>query len=73
MNDAAGRDLEIGLQLWTLRDLVASDLPAALAATRDAGFRTVEDEDASDPVAAARASNDGLRRLIGQPSPIPAN
>jgi sugar phosphate isomerase/epimerase len=33
----------------------------------------VEDEDASDPVAAARASYDGLWRLIGQPSPIHAN
>jgi sugar phosphate isomerase/epimerase len=39
---AAGGDLEIGLQLWTIRDLMAGDLPAALAATRDAGFCSVE-------------------------------
>ena len=38
---AAG-ELEIGLQLWTLRDLVATDLPAALRATREIGYRTVE-------------------------------
>ena len=42
MSAPAGGPLEIGLQLWTIRDLVARDLPAALAATRDAGFRTVE-------------------------------
>jgi sugar phosphate isomerase/epimerase len=42
MNGPTASDLEIGLQLWTLRDLVASDLPAALAATREIGYRTVE-------------------------------
>ena len=42
MNAAADGELEIGLQLWTLRDLVASDLPAALAATREIGYGSVE-------------------------------
>jgi sugar phosphate isomerase/epimerase len=42
MSASAAGGLEIGLQLWTLRDLVASDLPAALAATREIGYRTVE-------------------------------
>ena len=42
MNASAAGGLEIGLQLWTLRDLVASDLPAALAATREIGYGTVE-------------------------------
>lgn len=42
MNAPAAGDLEIGLQLWTLRDPVTSDLPAALAA-RDSfeGLRRV--------------------------------
>ncbi len=41
-NAPGGGGPEIGLQLWTIRDLLASDLAAALAATRDAGFRAVE-------------------------------
>jgi sugar phosphate isomerase/epimerase len=42
MNPPATGDPEIGLQLWTIRDLVERDLPAALAATREIGYRTVE-------------------------------
>lgn len=42
MNPPSAGDLEVGLQLWTIRGLVACDLAAALAATRDAGYRTVE-------------------------------
>jgi sugar phosphate isomerase/epimerase len=42
MNAPAAGGLQIGLQLWTLRDLVATDLPGALAATREIGYRTVE-------------------------------
>jgi sugar phosphate isomerase/epimerase len=35
-------DVRVGLQLWTVREQVAADLPAALAAVREAGFREVE-------------------------------